>query len=348
MIPALIMLRTTMIEEKVTKNNSSIRLDKYLAKLLPQAPMGLIYKQLRKKNIVLNGKKATGNELLQEDDIIRLFFSDETYSKLHAAAGAKSIGSNNEYSAAYSSLKNIEILYEDDNIIALNKPVGILSQKATAHDKSVNEWLIGYMQSKGLLTTDSLQMFKPSAMNRLDRNTSGIILCAKTLLGSNVLSELIRTRAVKKYYRTFVAGNLEGEGLLEGQLTKDSARNIVTISESNHSDDASANRIATRYKSLAHYNNAMLGIEYTYTEVELITGKSHQIRAHLSSIGHPLLGDEKYGNAKINSALNKLGVHHQLLHSYRVEFPDDVAKLPNLNNLIIVCKEPKIYGNLEK
>ena len=232
--------------------------------------------------------------------------------------------------------------FEDDNFIVLSKPIGILSQKAEQNDCSLNEWLIGYLLSNGSINGDSLKNVKPSIVNRLDRNTSGIVLGGKTAYGLNILSSMIKERQIKKYYSTFVYGKLQGERLLEGYHLKDNANNKVSIilvdeynklSEQNKSDYV---EVKTFYKVLSNHSILINDntIEISKLEIDLITGKSHQIRAHMSSIGHYLIGDDKYGNNKINRLL---GQKYQLLHAYKIVFPVD-ERLGKLSGKEITCQ----------
>jgi 23S rRNA pseudouridine955/2504/2580 synthase len=338
-----------MKEIVISDKDAGGRLDKYLKKIFPSAPGALLYKQLRKKNITLNGHKADGSEKINKDDVIKVFFSDETFDAFSKTEGSKK---TEDFEKAYKSLKGIEVLYEDDDIIAVNKPAGVLTQKADDKDMSLNEWLVGYLKDKKGLTEDDIKVYKPSAANRLDRNTSGIVLCAKTLKGSRCLSSYIKERRVGKYYHTFVKGKMPSESdVLKGYLKKDSKDNKVTIVDI--SDDEALkpgfSPVITSYKVLSYHDDKKEGFDYSYLEIELVTGKSHQIRAHLASIGHPLLGDVKYGDPKINKMLyNKYGVKNQLLHSSRVEFDSDLEECEKLRGLVINCKDPKYYGNLEK
>lgn len=286
------------------------RLDKFLRKYLPNAGSSFLYKMLRKKNITLNGKKADGHEILLKDDRICMFFSDETFEKFHLSEESSS--AIKQYSDAYKAIHGVEILREDDNILVVNKPAGVLTQKATDTDISLNEWLIGYLLQNGTTNVQKLSLFRPSVCNRLDRNTSGIVLCGKTLPGSQMLSEMVRERTISKFYRTICVGVLKDELVLNGSLKKDTARNKVTVLE-----DESGSAIRTRITPLK--SNRF----YTYVRVELITGKTHQIRAHLASIGHPLIGDYKYGDRKVNDIIRKkYGLTHQLLHAEKVVFPN--------------------------
>lgn len=340
-----------MKEFIIGNNQAGQRLDKFLIKYLPSAGTAFLYKMLRKKNITLNGKKAVGNEILQLNDNIKFYFSDETFEKF--SKNSKSEGNQNgsfkEEITAYRKLKHILILYENQHILIAQKPVGILSQKAAPGDYSVNEWLIGHMLESHQTDACELGTFRPSVVNRLDRNTSGIILCGKSLAGSQTLSRMIKERTIKKYYLTIVSGKMTSPLKLDGYLHKNPSTNKVTITTLK-SDDT--DRILTFVNPLCNYNG------YTLLEIELVTGKPHQIRAHLASIGHPIIGDTKYGFSKINNDMQKrFGLKSQLLHAYRLIFPiqEDIlgdysgkeikAQCPPLFEKII--KELKLYGNME-
>jgi 23S rRNA pseudouridine955/2504/2580 synthase len=298
----------------VGKNEANQRLDKFLVKYLPEAPKSLIYKMLRKKNITLNGKKSEGSEIISIGDTIESFFSDETFVKLSGSGLAGAAGSNENSSPNVSSGKKTElnklnpvIVYEDDDIVIVDKPAGMLSQKAVNTDYSVNEWLIDHLLETGSLTKENLKTFKPSICNRLDRNTSGLLICGKSLSGLQTMSEIIRTGHIEKYYVTLAHGKMDKPFKARGILQKDSKQNKSFIKNLSK-DDLEAN-IETDFKPLKVYENA------TLLEVNLHTGKPHQIRAQLAALGHPIFGDKKYG------AEDK-GLKYQILQAYRLVFPD--------------------------
>ena len=218
-----------MKEIKISSHDASQRFDKYLKRLLPEMGTSFMYKMLRKKNITLNGKKATGSELLVEGDTVKCFFSDETFDKFSgkSTTGIESKSQNvlSEYTTAFNNLKGIVILYEDEHILLLDKPAGILSQKAKPEDVSLNEWMISYLLDSGFISEESLRHFKPSVCNRLDRNTSGLVICGKTLLGSREMSRILKDRSLQKFYRTYVHGHLEGEKTLEAYHNKNTKSN---------------------------------------------------------------------------------------------------------------------------
>lgn len=296
-----------MKEIVINENEAGQRLDKFLGKLLKEAPASFYYKMLRKKNIVLNGKKATGNEKLTAGDSVKLFLSDETFEKF---AGKRQ---TNDLAASVPNIA-LEIVYEDHDVLAINKPAGMLSQKAKKEDISANEYILQYLLESGTITRESLHTFKPSVCNRLDRNTSGILVAGKTLNGLQQMSKSFRERSMEKYYLAIVAGHISKPRRIEGFLKKDEKNNQVTILSEPSND---AKPIITEYRPLK-----LVG-QVTLLEVHLITGRSHQIRAHLASIGHPVIGDTKYGNPRLNREfLKNAGVTHQLLHAYRLFLAD--------------------------
>ncbi len=334
-----------MQEIIIGPNQAGQRLDKFLHKYLPYAGSSFLYKMLRKKNITLNGKKAEGKEILQINDKVQSFFSDETFLKF-AGKVAEIVENEDEqvqktfmkhYKMVFKNpqMKDITVLYEDNNVLVLNKPAGILTQKAKDNDISLNEWMIGYLLDKGRIDSKELELFKPSVVNRLDRNTSGIVLCGISLKGSQLLSKMIKDRTIGKFYRTICVGQIRETMVLKGSLTKNKLTNTVKV-------DTEGQGIETAFAPIKSLKNNM-----TYLEVELITGKTHQIRAHLSSIQHPLIGDTKYGNEKINQLVRKkYGLQNQLLHAYRIEFPVIEGELADLSKQIIIAPLPKMFQKI--
>ena len=231
----------------------------------------------------------------------------------------------------------------------LNKPVGILSQKASQQDLSLNEWLIGYLLKNGKLKEKELETFCPSVCNRLDRNTSGIVLCGKSLTGLQALSALLKGRGMEKYYHCICMGRIREEKTIEGFLIKDEKENRVMILKE-AADGASP--ILTRYVPIEISQN------HTLLEVELITGKTHQIRAHLSSMGHPILGDPKYGGT-VSDREKRADIHpkSQLLHAHHVcfpskeeaedQWPEFAGALNPLLGKTITAPEPKEFQKIK-
>lgn len=294
-----------MKEFEITSKNEGQRLDKYLGRIIGNGGMSFIYKMLRKKNFVLNDKKASGNEILKSGDIIKLYISDDTYEKFKSESiktASFILDSGFDF--------NRNIIYEDNDIILINKPAGILSQKANYNDISINEYLLDYLINNGAVDENSLIDYKPSCVNRLDRNTTGIIVAAKTLKSAQIVSEGFKNRTIHKYYKCIVEGKFNREGLYKGYLTKNKDKNISIISDS---PSENSEYIETEYKLLNYSDNISI------LEVHLLTGKSHQIRTHLSYLGFPIIGDRKYGSVDINK---KYKAKNQLLHAYKIIFPN--------------------------
>lgn len=342
-----------MQEVTIGTNQAGQRLDKFLHKYLPLAGSGFLYKMLRKKNITLNGKKAQGREILSVGDAVCLFFSDETFTKFSGRVPGRpetrtdrSATRNppGEYRTAYDRLQGITVLYEDTDFLILNKPVGVLTQKASPQDLSLSEWMVGYLLAQNPFLAEDLATFRPAVCNRLDRNTSGIVLGGKTLPGLQYLNRCIKERTVRKYYKTVCAGVLGNAARISGFLEKDSGKNQVTISGNPRACTEKTSLIHTAYSPIA------VSESYTLLEVELITGKSHQIRAHLASIGHPLAGDGKYGSESVNRDLRRrYGLTHQLLHACRVTFPEAASGVgSSLSGKFVTAPCPDLFVEVEK
>lgn len=312
------------------------RLDKFLHKYLKEAPNSFLYKMMRKKNIVLNGKKVTGNEQIKEGDSIKLFLSEDTIKKFMGQSTMNDF--TDLYRKAYVELKGIQVVSEFEDVLFINKPSGILSQQAEANDLSANEWLIGYLLSQNTISEEDLKTFKPSVCNRLDRNTSGLLVCSKTLLGSQEMARILKDRSLHKFYRCLVYGKCELNGVYEAFLYKDEKLNKVTV-YLNVEDCKSSYRdklkhIKTGMKPVEYYND----INCTELEIELFTGKTHQIRAQMEKLGFPLVGDVKYTGGK-----NTGKTDGQMLHAYRLVFPVMSDKLEYLSKKEIICERPDLW-----
>lgn len=328
-----------MYQKTVSSREEGQRFDKFLHKILPEAGNGFICKMLRRKNITLNDKKADACDKIKAGDIVKIYFADDTLAKF---MGKKT---ENVYQNAYDSLKDkIHILFENEDILAADKPSGVLSQKAEPNDISVNEWLIGYMIDSGEMSEEELISFAPSVCNRLDRNTSGIILCGKTITGEQLLSEMLRSRTLDKFYIAAVLGKIESPKEISGYLIKDKKKNKVTVIKEapdpdNDNTFEEASPIHTFYRPL-YYDKSL---DASLIEVKLLTGKTHQIRAHLSSECHPIIGDMKYGNERKNIYFrDRFGIRSQMLHCQKVIFPCD-DRLKGASGKEIVSPAPSEF-----
>lgn len=325
-----------MREIVIEKNEAGQRLDKFLAKYMNEAAKSFFYKMMRKKNITLNGKKCEGNEKLAEGDVVKLFLAEDTIEKFSSV----------QVQAVRKV--NLDILYEDDEIILVNKPAGMLSQKAKETDESLVEYLIDYLLGSGKLTESGLRAFRPSVCNRLDRNTSGIVAAGKSLAGLQMLSGVFKDRSIHKYYQCLVSGEIRDVKTVDGWLLKDEKKNqvrILTEAEAKRfggrGGDEEPKRIRTKYEPIATDGR------FTLLKVTLLTGRSHQIRAHLASLGHPIVGDFKYGGV---SKVNPSGrtVKYQLLHSYRLEFPKLAEPFVYLSGRVFEAPLPGYFGSVLK
>lgn len=382
-----------MREINVSTNEAGQRLDKLLRKYLKNANTSFIYKMLRKKNIVLNDKKAEGKEILNLGDSVKMYFSEETFATMTGRSGqyfgsaeknrearadatAQCTSTSSDYTASAgkrsaqthrsgssadtnsaqmrrgASSGNISerrekrafdvegfrkhIVYEDENLLVLNKPSGWLSQSDASGLPSVNERCLQYLMATGALTEAQLQTFKPGIANRLDRNTSGLILFGKTLPALQALATLLRDRTMEKYYLAIVNGAIDHAQRIDGYLAKDERTNRVEIRPQPFPD---AVEIHTAYEPLKR------SAEYTVLKVHLITGKTHQIRAHLRAIGHPIIGDPKYGRKDANAYYRTHGgVQSQLLHAWELHFPKKLdGPLQNLAGQTITAEPPKDF-----
>ncbi|MBR1635191.1 MAG: RluA family pseudouridine synthase [Lachnospiraceae bacterium] len=309
-----------MKEFVIRAEESSQRLDKYLRRLLPQAAGGFLYKMLRKKNITLNGSRATGKELLAKGDAVRIYFSDDTFEKF-----AGHTDSDAEYEALKRIAPDITVVFEDADIIVLSKPAGILTQKAKDTDISLNEQMLSYLIHSGALNKEQFAAFRPSVMNRLDFGTSGIVLAAKSLQGARSLAGQIASHSLKKEYLCLVHGDFRDQGKAVSYLVKDETANLVSLYDE---PTEGAVRIETDFSVEQRI------LPFTLVRAGLVTGKSHQIRSQLAKLGHPIVFDAKYGNRQSDAPLRKrfpyLG---QLLHAHRVVLEDGrefAAEMPGI------------------
>lgn len=316
----------------IKSNESEQRLDKFLKKYLRQAPGSFIYKMLRKKNITLNGRKATGSEKLREGDEVKLYLSDETLGKFTG---------DMEKPVEEKEKVRLDIIYEDADVLLVNKPAGMLSQKADKTDVSLVEHIISYLLDSGQITAEELRTFRPSICNRLDRNTSGLVAAGKSLGALQAFGGLFRERNLKKYYLCFVKGRVDKKEHIRGYLNKNEQTNQVKIYQTPKNKDSAP--VETEYIPIAYSQ------KITLLKVHLITGRTHQIRAHLASVSHPLIGDYKYGDKAVNDRYKKTyGITAQMLHSYELSLPATDGALSSLSGRCFRAPVPEIFERLIK
>lgn len=288
-----------MIEYTISKKEEGLSLFKFSSRILANAPNGLIYKFLRNKNIELNRKKADAGTILRSGDNVAFFLSDETFSKL------KGVSKTFEKKAGQDSdtLEAGRILYEDDDYLFYDKPAGLRTQSDGSGKLSLNDLLLAYTG------TDENDVCRPSVCNRLDTNTSGIVLCGRSVKGLQTINNAIRDRRIRKYYRAILLGKVQG-GRLVSYISTGKEENKVSISDTKKNG----------YKEIITDLDVKGSSDVlTYAELRLITGRKHQIRAQMSHIGHPVAGDIKYGVHD-----DPTSAARQMLHSYRVELPEDI------------------------
>ncbi|MFC5701113.1 RluA family pseudouridine synthase [Cohnella faecalis] len=301
-----------MMNRKITASESGKKLHRLLRGLMPNLPLGQIYKMIDQGKVKVNGKRKNQNYELAAGDELSIYMEEAKYEE--ASVGQKKtkyIGVN----------ANIDVVYEDDELLVVNKPAGMLTHpdQTDQKDTLINR-VHAYLYRKGLLDSG---LFMPASANRLDRNTSGLVLVGKTAGSLHRLNQSIQKREMEKFYVTLVQGRLSGEGEIAGALVREegSNRTLVVGEKSGEKASGQEKEATTRYRALAS------GGGYTLVEVELISGRTHQIRTHFQSIGHSLLGDVKYGGKPF------AGVNHQLLHAWRITLPDGKefkAPLPQL------------------
>lgn len=301
-----------MKEFVIKKNDAGQRLDKYITKSFPLIPQSLMYKYIRNKRIKVNGKKSEISYKLCVDDVISMYINDEFFEPVKPKYDFLGAG------------KSLKVVYEDANIILIDKPAGILSHPDEGNytDTAITR-VKRYLYEKGEYNPDNEMSFAPALVNRIDRNTCGIIIGAKNAESLRILNEKLKNRELHKYYLCVAIGKLKNrEGIIKGYLEKNEKQNRVYISEKSN-DKTKA--IATKYNVLDYKAGLSL------VEVELLTGRTHQIRASFSHLGNPLLGDGKYGTNAQNKQFG--GYKKQFLYSYKLafDFESDAGILNYLN-----------------
>lgn len=310
-----------MQEIKINENDRGQRLDRFLKKFLKKASLSFIYKSIRKKNIVVNDKKAKNDQILEDGDSIKIYFSDETIEKFTRDDIKKK--SNNFP----------DIIYEDENIILMDKKAGILSHNDQKDfQKNMLDMMVDYLIAKDEYKPRLEKSFRPAISNRLDRNTSGILIGAKNAKTLRLINEKIKANDLDKYYICLVRGNCPDEFFDKSYLKK--TENNVVKSTNDYQEDSKES--LTSFKKI--YGNE----RYSLLRVELITGRTHQIRTVLKKRSYPIVGDNKYGDRNLNQEfLKEYGYKSQFLHNIAIKFKNFDDEFSYLNNKTFFSKLPK-------
>ncbi len=323
--------------KKITIDNqyAGERIDKICFKALKYAPKSFVFKMFRKKNIVLNGKKIKGDERCQREDEICFYLSDETFDKFsNGKQKASYYESNEEEKNKQPSLDVSKIIYEDERILIYNKPSGLLSQPNGKADNVVEQYR---RYSDKVNGTEQHILDRYGVCNRLDRNTTGLIIIGKTPQALRHINACIQSQQIDKRYQAIVHGHIKQSLVLKGYQIKEEGNKVRMV------DDGVGDFIHTVIHPRQYCSNENL----TWVEVELNTGKTHQIRHHLSSIGHPIIGDPKYGDEERNRYFyQKYQVKNQLLHSYAYTFFGLDGDLSELNQRQFIAPYPNAFRRM--
>lgn len=286
-----------MIEITINKNDANQRFDRFLRKYFSNAPLSLIQKNIRKKNFKINGKRATADMFVKESDVVNMYISDSDYNKWVRIIDYK------------ASDFDLDIVYEDKNIIILDKKSGLLTHSSNPKEYGNNlvDQMISYLlKTKKVDSRD--KTFTPAVVNRLDRNTEGLVIGAKNAMALRNLNKAIRENKISKYYLTIVKGDIKEEFTIDTYISKNENKNKVKQSDK-------GSRIITKFRPIDSNGS------FSLIECELLTGKTHQIRYSLKKNKTPIIGDSKYGNKDINNMLfDKLAIKNQVLLAYKLKF----------------------------
>ncbi|MDO5491448.1 MAG: RluA family pseudouridine synthase [Bacillota bacterium] len=317
-----------MVKITIGANEAGQRTDRFLRKYLRQAPLSAVYRIIR-RDLKVNGRRVRQETMLREGDELVLYLSGEELDGLTRPAKSVSVR------------KQFRVVYEDEAVLIADKPKGLLTH-GDQKEKSntlVNQ-VCGYLQEKGEHDPAAERTFRPAPVNRLDRNTSGLVIFGKTAEALRLLTALLREKdRIRKFYLTIVCGRLEKERVITDDLVKTEKGNCVHVRKGGEEGGKSA---LTRVRPLR------TGKRFTLVEVELITGRTHQIRVHMANLGYPLAADPKYGDPAVNRKLKQRNLTTQLLHAGRLEFGDMPQELSGLSGKSLAARPPAVFLRAER
>lgn len=315
-----------MIKITIGENEAGQRVDRFLRKYLGNAPLSGIYRIIR-KDLKVNGKRVREDRMLEQGDELSLYLAQEQLSAYAAPAEKK-----------VTAKKQFQIVYEDPRVLIVSKPQGLLvhGDRREKRNTLINQ-VLGYLQGKGEYDPAAEKTFTPAPVNRIDRNTSGLVVFGKTAAAVRQLAEVFREREqIHKFYLAIVCGEVTGELHLTDALVKDPEKNRVSVA----TDGGQA--------SETHIRPVRSGKRFSLVEAELLTGRTHQIRVHLAKAGVPILGDPKYGNASVNEIGRRCGARGQLLHAWALEFGEMSQPLEELSGKRFEARPPKAFERAEE
>ncbi|MEF9922870.1 MAG: RluA family pseudouridine synthase [Anaerovoracaceae bacterium] len=317
-----------MIKIKINENDGNQRLDRFLKKYLENAPLSMIYKMIR-KDIKVNGKRCKNEMILQLDDEVSIYLSDQDIEQFQRKKTRSKVK------------KQFMVTYEDENIIVVEKPFGLLTHGDSTEKKNhLANQVCDYLIDRGEYNPRVEKTFSPASVNRLDRNTTGLVLFGKNSSTLQQLNQMIREKdKISKFYMTIVKGRISEPMILKDKMEKDHEENKVTVLPLDSEDG----KLMETWVRPLRYGNG-----YTLIEVEIITGRTHQIRAHLAEIGHPVIGDTKYGDRRVNEKMRyEFGLSTQLLHAYKLKFNKCSGNLQYLEGKEIVAPIPADFERIK-
>lgn len=308
---------------QITEKDANQRIDKFLKRMLNEAPLSFIYKMFRQKDVKVNGKKASIDYILKDGDVVDIYLKEALLEKFHSEAVLRPVK------------PDFSILYEDENILVIDKPKGLLVHGDEGEKRvTLQNMVLNYLKAKGEWDPSSLDGFVPSPAHRLDRNTSGILFFGKNLASLNELLELFRNRdRIEKRYTLLVRGEINDRGEINLPLYKDSEKKIVKVGRV----EKGAKPAKTRYHRIKAYP-----VGFSLVEAELLTGRTHQLRVHFAAIGHPIVGDAKYGDFEVNERFEEMySLKNQFLHASYFKFMKLDGILSYLSNKEFTSPLPK-------